>query len=151
VDVPEGAHKVELALRELPADFDPGKITENGILFHPSKLSRADLDVIRLASIRGKLTGPKDVPVDSIVIRMLPGERYTTPDTDGNFSFYNVHEGEYALAVDEKTLPEFAVMSQPDRISVAVHVGGAPEPVAFGFKINKPEKPIRRVLEKGAR
>jgi hypothetical protein len=150
VDVPEGAHKIELALRELPADFDPGKNTGSTVVVHPNKLSRADLDVIRLAFIQGKLTGPKNVPVDSIVIRMFPGERYTTPDAEGKFFFYNVHEGEYALAVDEKTLPEFAVMSQPDRISVPVHVGGAPEPVTFGFKINKPEKPIRRVLQKGA-
>jgi hypothetical protein len=102
------------------------------MLVHPSRSSR-------------------DVPGDSIVIRILPGEPYTTPDTEGNSSFYNVHEGEYALAVDEKTPPEFPVMSQPDRISVAVHVGGAPESATFGFKINKPEKPVRRVPEKGAR
>jgi hypothetical protein len=147
-DVPEGAHKIGLALRELPTDFDPGKNRENSVLVQPGRTSRADLDVIRLASIQGKLTGPKDVPLDSIVIRMLPGERYTTPDTEGNFFFYNMHEGEYALAVDEKTLPEFAVMIQPAHISVVVHVGGMPEPVAFSFKINKPQKPVRRVLEK---
>jgi hypothetical protein len=111
-------------------------------------LSRADFDVVRLVYIQGKLTGPKEVPLDNVIIRMLPGDRYTTPDTEGNFFFYNLREGEYTLAVDEKTLPEFAEMNQP-RISITVHVGAAPEPVAFGFKINKPEKPVRRVLDKG--
>jgi hypothetical protein len=147
VDVPEGAHKVELSLREMPTDFDPGKNRTNSIVVHSSKLSRADFDVVRLVYIQGKLTGPKDAPLDNIVIRMLPGERYTTADTEGNFFFYNLREGEYTLAVDEKTLPEFAVMDQP-RISVPVHVGAAPERVAFEFKINKPEKPVRRVLDK---
>jgi hypothetical protein len=146
VDVPEGAHKIELAVRELPSDFDPGKNKGSTVMVHPNKMSRADLDVIRLVSIQGKVTGPKDVAVDNIVIRMFPGERYTTPDAEGNFFFYNLREGEYALAVDEKTLPEFAVMSQPGRISVPVYVGVAPQPVIFAFKINKPEKPVRKVL-----
>jgi hypothetical protein len=146
--VAEGSHKVELALRELPAEFDPGKNVGNTVLVYANKLSRADFDVIRLDSIQGKVAGPKDVAVESIVIRMSPGDRYTTPDAEGYFYFYNVREGIYALTVDEKTLPEFASMNRPNSVSVAVHVDGQPQPVIFGFEIHKPEKPVRKVLEK---
>jgi hypothetical protein len=146
-DVAEGARKVELALRELPAEFDPGKVTVNTVLVRPGKLSRADLDVMRLTFIQGRMTAPTDVPVDGIVIRISPGDRYTTPDLEGNFYFYNLREGEYELAVDKTTLPEFAVMDKSDRVSRSVRVGRELEPVTFEFEIRKPQKPVRRVLE----
>jgi hypothetical protein len=147
-DVPEGAHKVQLALHELPAEFDPGKNTEVAVVVQPSKPSRADLDVIRLAFIQGKLSGPKDAPLESIVIRLLPGERYTTPDAEGVFTFYNLRQGEYELAIDRKTLPEFAVLDEPSRVSVSVQAGKQPLTPNFQFQIRKPEKPVRTVLEK---
>jgi hypothetical protein len=147
-DVPEGAHKVALALHELPAEFDPGKSTESMVLVHPDKLSRAELDVIRLAFIRGKVTAPKDVPVESIVIRLLPGERYTTPASEGDFYFYNLREGEYEIVLDKRTLPEFAFMEKAERASVSVKAGRQPEPVTFQFEIRKPQKSVRRVLDK---
>jgi len=147
-DVPEGTHKVALALHELPPEFDPGTITESTIAVHPDKLSRADLDVIRLAFIQGKVIAPKDVPVENVVIRMLPGERYTTPDNEGNFYFYNLREGEYEVVVDKNTLPQFAVMNRIERVSVSVKVGRQPEPVSFQFEIRAPQKPVRRVLDK---
>jgi hypothetical protein len=149
LDVPEGVHKVELALRELPSEFDPGQNTGTTVVVRSNKALRVDLDVVRLATIQGRLTGPKDVPLDSIVIRMLPGTRYTTPDTDGSFSFYNMREGSYEIAVDLRTLPEFGLLNTAERISVAVQLDGkAAEPVAFGFEIRKPVKPVRKVLEK---
>jgi hypothetical protein len=147
-DVPEGIRKVALALHELPAEFDPGKITVSTVTVQPDKLSRADLDVIRLAFIQGKVIAPKDVPVENVVIRMLPGERYTTPDNEGNFYFYNLREGEYEVVVDKNTLPQFAVMNRIERVSVSVKVGRQPEPVSFQFEIRAPQKPVRRVLDK---
>ncbi|HUS05790.1 MAG TPA: carboxypeptidase-like regulatory domain-containing protein [Bryobacteraceae bacterium] len=147
-DVPEGPHKVALSLHELPAEFDAGKKMESAVVVASGKLVRADLDVARLAFIAGKLTGPPNVPLDSIVIRMLNTERYTTPDPDGKFYFYNMREGNYQLAVDEKTLPEFGVMQQPGPLPVSVRVGGDPETVSFGFSIQKPEKRVRKVLDK---
>jgi len=146
--VAEGRHRVALALHELPAEFDVGKNTESALLVVPSKLSRADFDVIRLATLRGRVTGPKGVGVAGIVIRMLQGEQYTTPDAEGNFSFYNLRAGTYTLAVDQQTLPEFGVLNQPNSVSVSVPAGVDAATVTFGFEIHKPEKPVRNVLEK---
>jgi hypothetical protein len=146
-EVPEGPHKIGLALHELPAEFDVGKHVESALLVFPSRLSRADFDVVRLASLQGTVTGPKDVPVEEIVVRMQPGELYTTPDSEGIFHFYNLHAGTYSIALDEKTLPEFGVVSEPAAISVPVQAGEM-LPVHFRFEIHPPEKPVRNVLEK---
>ena len=147
-EVSEGAHKVELALNELPAEFDPGKNIESTVLVHASKLSRADFDVVRLGFVQGNVAAPKDVPVDSVVIRILPGERYTTPDAGGNFYFYNLREGEYEVVLDTKTLPEYSVMDKSERAKVSVKLGRQPEPINFQFEIKRPQKPVRTVLEK---
>jgi hypothetical protein len=77
-----------------------------------------------------------------------PGDRYTTPDMEGNFSFYNMRVATYTLAVDQKTLPDFAVLNQPNNVSVSVQTGAEAAPVTFGFEIHKPEKPVRNVLKK---
>ena len=92
------------------------------------------------------MTGPPDVPVENIAIRMVATERYTTPDTEGNFYFYNLREGDYTLAVDERTLPEFAMLNKPDSVSVPVRVGQQPKFVNIQFEVHKPEKPVRKVL-----
>ncbi|HEY2014073.1 MAG TPA: hypothetical protein VGH38_11270 [Bryobacteraceae bacterium] len=147
-DVPEGPHKVSLSTEELLADYDPGPNKEKTIAVSPNKLTRADLDVIHLSSIHGRVTGPPDVAVDNIVIRMTPTERYTTPDRSGNFHFYNLHEGDYELAIDGRSLPEYAVIRSADRISIHVVSGRQPEPVRFEFELHKPEKTVRKVFEK---
>src|SRR5689334_8341937 len=100
-------------------------------MVRPNRPSRADLDVIRLGYIEGTVTGPRDVPLDSIVIHMSPGGRYTTPDTDGKYFFYNVREGSYELALDLKTLPEDAIMAKSDPITVSVKVNEHPAPTNF--------------------
>jgi hypothetical protein len=149
-EVPEGSHNVALALRELPADFDPGAVKETTVAVYPSKLARGDLDVIRLAFIQGKVTGPPDVPVEDIVIRIEATGRYTTPDSEGNFYFYNLREGDYNLMLDEKSLPEYGVTAKPDHVSVAVRLGQQPQPIGFRFEVHKPAKPVRNVLERTA-
>jgi hypothetical protein len=145
--VPEGTRTVALAVHELPAEFEVGTNIESALLVLPSKSSHTDFSVVRLVTIQGKLSGPKDVPVDVVVIRMLPGDRYTTPDTDGAFAFYNVRAGAYTLTVDEKTLPEFGVLKGPGSVSVSVKGGGESALVAFAFEIHVPQKPVRKVLD----
>jgi hypothetical protein len=148
MDVAEGTRKVALSLLELPADFEPGSNTEATVLIRPAKPSRADFEVVRLTAIHGTLNGPKDKPLDTIAIRLLPGERYTTPDPDGNFSFYNLRLGEYEVVIDEKTLPEYAVLKKPARTTVSIEAGKSPAPVHFEFEIHTPVKPVRTVLER---
>jgi hypothetical protein len=145
-EVAEGSHSVALDMLQLPADFDPGPVRETTVAVYPSKVARGDLDVIRLAFIQGKATGPPGVPVNGIVVRIEASERYTTPDSDGNFCFYNLGEGDYSFMADEKRMPEYAVMSKPDRVSVSVRLGRQPDPITYRFEVHQPEKPVRKVV-----
>jgi len=147
-DVPEGMHKVALAIDELLADYDPGTHKETAVSVYPNKPSRTDLDVLRLFSIRGKVIGPPNTPLEGIAIRLAPTQRYTTPDGDGNFSFYNLREGDYTVAVDEKTLPPTAVLEEPRAISVSVGVIRQLQAVVFRFQVPEPEKSVRKIFEK---
>jgi tetratricopeptide (TPR) repeat protein len=92
--------------------------------------------------------GPPDAFLDAIPVRLAPGNRYTTPDTEGNFYFYNLREGNYKLSVDTKTLPEYSVLTTPDSFDISVAAGKQPEPVTFAFEIHEPAKPVRKVLDK---
>jgi tetratricopeptide (TPR) repeat protein len=137
---------VGLALEQLPADFDPGPNREQNIVVYPNKLAHGDLDVIRLAVIQGRVSGPPDATLDTVVVRLLPTSRYTTPDHEGTFYFYNVREGSYEVVLDERSLPEFAVLTQSGCVPVTASPGRAPDPVTFAFQVRKPEKPVRTVI-----
>jgi hypothetical protein len=143
-DVAEGRHEVTLALHELPAEFDAGKNTQSALLVRPSKLSRVDLDVVRLSFIEGTVTGPASVPTEGVIIRLLDTEQYTTPDADGKFYFYNLRAGNYTVVLDRKSLPESSVVDDSDHASVTVGAG-APEVVRFTFQIHKAEKRVRQI------
>jgi hypothetical protein len=146
-DVAEGVHRVALSTDELLADFDPGPHQQTSVLVGPGKLVRADLDVIRLATIRGKVSGPPDAELARIVVRLAGTDRYTTPDNSGTFHFYNLHEGEYTVVLDPKTLPSGATPDSPLNVPVTVKSSETPT-VRFAFEVHKTEKPVRRVFEK---
>ena len=149
-NIPEGPHEVALALAQLPADFDPGGAQESQVLVQPRRPTRADFEVLPLVTIQGRVHGPDEAPLEDIVIRLVPGTRYTTTDTQGVFTFYNVHEGDFQLALDAKTLPENAALSSPATVPVAVRVGAAPAPLEFTFVVITTQKPIRKVLDQSS-
>ncbi len=146
-DVPEGPHKVGIAWKELPAEYDavPG---EGSVVVQPRRVARADLGVFPLTRLTGAVKGPDGSPVEDILIRLLPTDRYTTTDSDGAFSFENLREGDYELEVDSSTLPQHAAATTPMRVPVSVHAGRTLTPVEFRFEIRRPEKPVRKVFAK---
>ncbi len=145
-EVPEGPHRVALGTRDLPAEFDPGPASEARLIVENRRIARADLDVVRLSAVHGKVSGPEGAPLAGILIRLLPTARYTTTDAEGAFAFYNLREGDYDLALEPSTLPPDAAPASPARIPLAVRLGSAPPEPRFDFVIRKQEKPIRRVL-----
>jgi len=147
IEVREGAHRVALAARELPAEFNPGKVTQAGVHVEVNRITRADFDVVGLTAMEGRVVAPKDVPLDSILIRLAPGGRYTTPDASGAFGFYNLPEGDYQVELDVSSLPEHAVLLSVERVPVSVRRGAQPDAVEFKFEIRVPEKPVRKIFE----
>jgi len=147
--VPEGPHQVGLNMDQLPADYEPGPAMKERVAVEPSAISRADFRVIRLTSIAGKVVAPKDVQVENLVIRLAGTNRYTTPEQDGSFAFYNLREGPYEMVFDEQTLPEGFALASPARAQALASSANPPAPIKFELKAKPPqEKPVREILQK---
>lgn len=146
-DVPEGVHRIDLDMQVLPADFDTGTAIGEHVRVEPRATVRTDLNVIRLTSLTGKLTAPSTIPVDGVVVWLLPLRRYTTPDADGNFTFYNLREGDYELAIDEQTLPEGSVLVSPGKQPISIRLDSTTDPISFEIGIRKIEKPIHVMVD----
>ena len=147
-NIPEGVHEVALALGQLPADFDPGEPAKSQVVVQPRRPSRADLEVLPLTTVHGRVRGPEKAPLEDIVIRLAPGTRYTATDKEGRFTFYNVREGDYQIAPDAATLPEGGAWSSAVPCPLAVRVGSPPAEVEFTFVVNTTQKPVRKVLDR---
>lgn len=147
VDVPEGRHLVQLSKRELPADFEPAERGSQQVTVTPRSISRIELSVRRLTQITGRVIVPPDVPPENVIIRLSPSDRYTTPDTDGSFSFYNLREGDYEVVVDTNTVPEGTVLASNSSVSVKARVGTQLDHVEFEIKLKTIEKPVMKILE----
>jgi hypothetical protein len=144
-DIPEGKHNVAVSPLDLPADYEGGIQMEDVVTVKPQKVSRLDFEVFRLGQIAGRVIAPKNVPPDGIVIRLLPGSRYTTPDQDGSFGFYNVKEGDYKIEVDASTLPEETRLVSPPRVPVMLRMGRDAPQVEFRLEAVEVVKPVRRI------
>lgn len=145
--VPEGRHRLSIALNGLPAEYDPGTTMQMTVDVKSKRIATAELDVTRLASVSGRIVGPPATSLDGIIVKLLPAARYTTPRADGSFAFFNLPEGEYDVVIDRDSLPEFAVLNRTTA-HVTAKGGSQPEEASFEMSINKPEKPIHRSFEK---
>jgi hypothetical protein len=144
-DVPEGAHRINLALTELPAEFDAGTNAGATVAVHAGKLTRVDLDVNRLGAIEGSIRGPQDAKLDEIKIKLANTGRYTTTDDQGIFHFYNLRAGDYQVVIDKTSLPEDAELQTPGSAAIMVDPDLPGTSLSFSFAIHRSEKPVRRI------
>lgn len=149
-DVPQGRHVVTLPPRELPAEFEAASAPEVPVQVIPRRTVRAEFRVIRLASIFGKFVSAREAPFPSLIVRLAGTSRYTTPDEEGNFAFYNLPPGDYELAVDLSAMPKPYRLSTPDRIPVRVRSGEETSPVLIGLE-EVPVKPAIREVQVNVR
>jgi hypothetical protein len=149
--VAEGLHTVSINMEELPADYNPGEKTKSPVSVFPRKSSRADLEIYALSAFVGKVTvlpGSAFDGLEGIVIRLEPGQRYTTTLNDGSFAFYNTPDGDYQLRIDERTLPPDARLKSAPNVALVIGAGSVPAAVQFEIdRIPAQEKRIRKVLE----
>jgi hypothetical protein len=150
-DVAEGPHEVSLSATELPAEYDPGTPAATRLAVQPRRSARADFEVLPLDSIEGQVSAPEGTPLDGILIRLRPGARYTTTAADGHFAFFNLREGDYTVALDAASLPENAELRSEAAVPAAVRIATPGPPVAFRFEVVIRRKPIRKVLDLGAK
>jgi hypothetical protein len=148
-DVPEGPHTIGLNLEQLPTHYEPGPNASERIVVSPRSLVRSDFSVVPLVQLAGRVAAPKGISLDNLVIRIAGSDRYTTPNQSGAFSFYNLKEGQYDVAIDPRTIPEGFLVSGPASLSVlAVDRSGPPAPIEFVLQVQpEQEKPIRQILQ----
>ena len=147
-EVPEGPHEVSLSATQLPADLDPGEPAKASLVIQPRRVAHADFEVLPLSIVEGTATGPEGMALDGLLIRLLPGARYTLTTSEGRFAFYNVREGDYKLAIDADTLPPNAKLLSEPSVAVAVRAGASVPSARFSIGIVTKEKAIRKVLDK---
>jgi hypothetical protein len=147
-NVPEGMHGVELDMEQLSTDYEPGAAAKAVVSVDPKAIARADFNVVRLAMFSGKIVAPAEAHIENIIIRLNGTSRYTTPYQDGSFFFYNLREGDYDVAIDQRTLPEGYLLTSPASSRVSPRSFSAVPPVEFEIRV-KPVavKPVREILQ----
>lgn len=144
-DVAQGRHGVALAERELPAEYDAATAPRFEVAVAPRRAARADFAVTRLSSLTGRIVAPAGVDVAEVVIRLSRGGKYTTPEPDGSFTFFNLRAGRYEVMVEAASLPEGCRLTTPERMEVELGLGGEPPVVLFGLRMEQKVKPVREV------
>jgi hypothetical protein len=91
---------------------------------------------------------PEGTPVQNVIIRLAPTGRYTTPDSAGNFHFYNLSSGDYEVVLERESLPQHSIVVSPSRVPVTVRSLESNKPVEFRFEITPPEKTVRKLFER---
>jgi hypothetical protein len=147
IDVPEGVHEVRLAVRELAADFEPADSYCFTVKVAPHSVTRADFSVKRLGSLLGRVRAPSGISLESVIIRLLSTDRYTTPDADGTFTFFNLPEGDYQLAIDQQSLPEGSFVRSAQVQQTSVRLDALLAPVEFELNMHVVEKPVRVLFQ----
>jgi hypothetical protein len=145
-DVPEGAHEVSFPSNELPADYEPGAAASAQVPVKSRRISRVDMEVIRLGEICGKVNGPAGASLEAVLVRLAPTTRYTTPEADGTFCFYNLREGGYEVQIDPRSLPSEIQLTTPERVPLTLDWDAAPPILEFRLERRVPRKPVRLVI-----
>ena len=135
---------------EAPFNYqnDAGAKSATRLLVQPRRSARADFEVLPLGTIEGMVSGPAGASLENILIRLLPGERYTTAAQDGHFGFYNVPEGDYTVTLDTKSMPENGELTSEATRPAAVRIGTPLPPIEYSFVLTSRQKPIRKVLDR---
>lgn len=149
-DVPQGRHLVALPPRELPAEFDAASTPELEVQVVPRRTVRAEFRVVRLSGISGKFVSAQGAPFTSIIVRLAGSRKYTTPDEEGNFAFFNLPPGDYELVIDLSAMPRPFRLSAPERIPVRILPGEEVPPVLIRIE-EVPIKPAVREVQVNVR
>ncbi len=147
--VPEGFHRVRLALEQLPSEFEPPPppLDDSYTVVKARQTAKADFEVYPLGSFCGKVESPPEVVVEAMLIRLLPTKRYTTPEADGEFCFHNIREGNYELELAAETIPPGTQLQTPAKVFHVLDLDAPGPAVRFRLAAIAEVKPVRRVLE----
>ncbi len=147
-EIPKGLRSVKLDLDRLPADLSPVGSEKIEVAIQPDQLSRVELEVEPLQFFEGYVKDDEgNPPTEGAVVRLTPGERFTTTDQEGWFGFFNLPEGDYEVELVADRLSEKVRPDSLRKLQVLLRYGMFVDPVLITFQHLIPQpKPIRKVL-----
>ena len=83
--------------------------------------------------------------LENVVVRLRPGDRYTTAESDGSFSFHNLPLGEYEVSIDPSELPGEVVILSKRTVPVSLFDGSEAPFVSFQLGVRRKKKRIRHI------
>ena len=78
--------------------------------------------------------------LENVVVRLRPGDRYTTAESDGSFSFHNLPLGEYEVSIDPSELPGEVVILSKRTVPVSLFDGSEAPFVSFQLGVRTAER-----------
>ena len=143
--VAQGARRVDLDIERLPAHYDPDGSIHQFVDVRPTEISRADFHIVSLAWFEGRVRDSEQLTLENVVLRLRPGDRYTTAESDGSFSFHNLPLGEYEVSIDPSQLPDEVVILSKRTVPVSLFAGSETPFVSFEIGVRREKKRIRHI------
>ena len=112
--VTPGIQKVVLDLADLPLEWT-SKALEKEVEVRPRREAEVTFLLIKASSIRGRLFidanndrifQAEEEPLDDITVLLLPDEKSSHTDSEGNFRFDYLIPGNYTIKIYSETLPK---------------------------------------------
>jgi hypothetical protein len=145
--VPPGEHQIALVRDHLPAAFavsgEPRSITVR----HGASIG-ADLTAVSLRAIHGRVyvdrnrngQADEDEAAAGVVVRLDGGSAATLTGESGQFAFYNLQPGQYAVWLDAARLRSDLELASPGRLTVTLQPDRPATDVEFTLAVH--DKPI---------
>ena len=143
--VAQGARRVDLHIERLPAHYNPAGSIHQFVDVRPTETSRADFHIVSLAWFEGRVRDSEQLRLENVVVRLRPGDRYTTAESDGSFSFHNLPLGEYEASIDHSQLPGNVVILSKRTVPVSLFDGSETPFVSFELGVRREKKKIRHI------
>jgi hypothetical protein len=105
------------------------------------------MNVVPLVGFQGRIEAPAGTDVEPVVIRLQPGNRYTTPNEKGEFAFFNLPAGSYTVVLDGKTLPEETALDSDASQAIVLDPAQPSPTVTFRIVADKQSKPTKVMFE----
>ena len=136
---------MDLDIERLPARYNPAGSIHQFVDVRPTETSRADFHIVSLAWFEGRVRDSEQLRLENVVVRLRPGDRYTTAESDGSFSFHNLPLGEYEASIDPSELPGGVVILSKPTVPVSLFDGSEAPFVSFQLGVRREKKKIRHI------
>ena len=135
-NISPGEHRLDLAVRNVPAQYIPATALPMPVEVAAGRGEERNLTVIEGSAVRGRVVDAETGQgLPELVLLLEPGDAFAITDETGAFAFEDIVPGRYRLAIDPDSLPERAVVGDPDSIEITVAPTATVSDLSFTVRI----------------